>query len=48
MLNWGVKALHVCMRRLRCKIEADPEHLRYLHTIRNLGYRLSATAVAKE
>ena len=43
----GVKALHVCVRRLRCKIEADPNQPRYLHTIRNFGYRLSGTAEDK-
>src|SRR5579871_1326982 len=37
----GVKALAVCMRRLRCKIEADPDRPRYLHTVRGYGYKLT-------
>ncbi len=37
----GVKALAVCMRRLRCKIESDPDHPRYLHTVRGYGYKLT-------
>jgi DNA-binding response OmpR family regulator len=40
----GVKALAVCVRRLRCKIEADPDHPRYLHTVRGYGYKLSDEA----
>jgi DNA-binding response OmpR family regulator len=40
----GVKSLHVCIRRLRCKIEADPDHPRYLHTLRGFGYKLAAEA----
>lgn len=38
----GVKPLHVCIRRIRCKIEADPDNPRYLRTIRGFGYKLSA------
>lgn len=37
----GVKALAVCVRRLRCKIEADPDRPHYLHTVRGYGYKLS-------
>lgn len=37
----GVKALAVCVRRLRCKIEPDPDHPRYLHTVRGFGYKLA-------
>ena len=36
----GIKALAVCVRRVRCKIEADPENPRYLHTVRGCGYKL--------
>jgi len=36
----GVKALAVCIRRLRCKIEVDPERPTYLQTIRGYGYKL--------
>jgi DNA-binding winged helix-turn-helix (wHTH) protein len=31
----------VTMRRLRQKIEADPDHPAYLETIRGIGYRLN-------
>ena len=37
----GVKALAVCIRRIRCKIEAAPDHPHYLHTIRGYGYKLT-------
>ena len=37
----GAKALAVCVRRLRCKIEADPDNPVYLHTVRGYGYKLS-------
>jgi two-component system response regulator ResD len=33
----------VTMRRLRQKIEADPDHPAYLETIRGVGYRLNGT-----
>lgn len=36
------KILAVYVRRLRCKIEANPEQPRYLHTVRGFGYRLAA------
>ena len=35
------KILAVYIRRLRCKIEDDPDHPRYLHTVRGFGYRLA-------
>lgn len=38
----GVKALAVCMRRLRIKIEEDPDNPRYLLTVRGFGYKLVA------
>lgn len=38
----GVKTLAVYMRRLRCKVEADPDNPRYLQTIRGYGYKLAA------
>lgn len=36
----GVKALAVCARRVRCKIEADPDNPTYFHTVRGFGYKL--------
>ena len=38
----GIKALTVCVRRLRCKIEPEPNNPRYLRTVRGFGYKLSA------
>jgi DNA-binding response OmpR family regulator len=38
----GVKTLAVYIRRLRCKIEADPDNPQFLHTVRGFGYKLSA------
>lgn len=38
----GVKALAVCIRRLRCKIEQFPDNPKFLHTIRGFGYKLAA------
>ena len=35
----------VTMRRLRQKLEPDPNHPRHLLTVRGVGYRLVATAV---
>ena len=35
------KVLAVYVRRLRCKIEENPDKPRYLHTIRGFGYRLA-------
>jgi DNA-binding response OmpR family regulator len=35
------KILAVYVRRLRVKIEKDPEQPRYLHTVRGFGYRLA-------
>ena len=36
----------VTMRRLRQKLEADPNHPRHLLTVRGIGYRLVATPAA--
>ncbi|WP_309698036.1 response regulator transcription factor [Armatimonas sp.] len=36
----GVKVLAVCVRRIRCKIEANPDEPRYLQTVRGFGYKL--------
>jgi DNA-binding response OmpR family regulator len=35
------RMLDTYMRRLRKKVEVDPEHPRYLHTVRGVGYRLA-------
>jgi DNA-binding response OmpR family regulator len=37
----GVKTLAVYIRRLRCKIEANPDTPRYLLTARGYGYKLT-------
>ncbi len=37
----GMKALVVCVRRIRMKIEADPNEPKLLVTVRGYGYRLS-------
>jgi DNA-binding response OmpR family regulator len=37
----GVKTLAVYIRRLRCKIENDPDNPRYLLTVRGFGYKLA-------
>jgi len=37
----GTKALVVCVRRIRCKIECDPEKPVRLVTVRGYGYRLA-------
>ena len=39
------KILAVYVRRLRIKIEENPEQPRYLHTVRGFGYRLAADGV---
>ena len=39
----GLKTLAVYIRRLRRKIEADPDEPRYLLTVRGYGYKLSTT-----
>lgn len=36
----------VYIRRLRCKIEQDPSHPRYLQTIRGLGYMFGASSAS--
>jgi DNA-binding response OmpR family regulator len=38
----GVKALAVCVRRLRLKIEEDPDDPKFLLTVRGYGYKLVA------
>ncbi|HZO92122.1 MAG TPA: response regulator transcription factor [Chthonomonadaceae bacterium] len=38
----GVKTLAVYVRRLRRKIEADPDEPRFLLTVRGFGYKLTA------
>lgn len=38
----GVKTLAVYVRRLRCKIEEDPDNPRYLLTVRGYGYKMVA------
>jgi DNA-binding response OmpR family regulator len=35
------RMLDTYVRRLRKKIEVDPEHPRYVHTVRGVGYRLA-------
>lgn len=41
------KILAVYVRRLRLKIEENPDQPRYLHTIRGFGYRLAAGDVTE-
>ena len=41
------KILAVYIRRLRCKIEDNPDQPRYLHTVRGFGYRLAATVTER-
>jgi two-component system alkaline phosphatase synthesis response regulator PhoP len=36
----GARSLAVHIRRLRSKIETDPDHPRYLRTVRGFGYQL--------
>src|SRR5438105_850063 len=38
----GMKTLTVYVRRLRRKIEPDPDNPRYLVTVRGFGYKLAA------
>ena len=40
------KILAVYIRRLRIKIEDDPDQPRYLHTVRGFGYRLGIDETA--
>lgn len=42
------KILAVYVRRLRCKIEENPDVPRYLHTSRGFGYRLSDQRVTAQ
>jgi DNA-binding response OmpR family regulator len=39
------RMLDTYVRRLRKKIEVDPEHPRYVHTVRGVGYRLAEPEV---
>jgi two-component system alkaline phosphatase synthesis response regulator PhoP len=39
-LDFNSNSLDVYMYRLRKKIEPDPDHPRYLHTLKGYGYRL--------
>lgn len=41
----GVKTLAVYVRRLRSKIEEDPDNPKYLLTVRGFGYKLTAPEV---
>jgi two-component system alkaline phosphatase synthesis response regulator PhoP len=40
-MDFSTNSLDVHMYRIRKKIEPDPEHPRYLHTLRGYGYKLS-------
>jgi tetratricopeptide (TPR) repeat protein len=40
--NWDPNMLHRLVRRLREKLEPEPAHPRYLHTVAGIGYRLTA------
>lgn len=42
------RMLDTYVRRLRKKIEVDPDHPRYLHTVRGVGYRLAEVAAPDE
>ncbi len=44
--NVDPRSVDVYVRRLRAKIEADPEHPVVLQTIRGIGYRFSAKPAA--
>jgi len=37
----GAKTLAVYIRRLRCKVEVDPDNPRFVHTVRGFGYKLA-------
>lgn len=37
----GIKALAVCVRRIRCKIESDPDNPQTLLTVRGYGYKVT-------
>ena len=41
-LGGGKEMVKTAVYRLRQKIEPDPEHPRYLHTVRGVGYTLSS------
>lgn len=40
----GVKTLAVYVRRLRCKIEPNPDEPRYVRTVRGYGYKMASAA----
>ena len=40
--EFGVKTLVVYMRRLRCKIEPDPDNPKFLLTVRGFGYKFAS------
>ena len=40
-LSFDSNSLDVHIYRLRKKIEPDPSHPRYLHTVKGYGYRLA-------
>jgi DNA-binding response OmpR family regulator len=40
------RMLDTYVRRLRKKLEVDPDHPRYLHTVRGVGYRLAELDVS--
>jgi two-component system, OmpR family, response regulator VicR len=40
----GGKTLAVYVRRLRCKVEADPDNPRYILTVRGFGYKMAGPA----
>src|SRR5215470_15810794 len=42
------RALDVYIRMIRKKIEPDPSHPMYLHTVRGVGYRLAAEPTLEE
>jgi DNA-binding response OmpR family regulator len=42
------RALDVYMRMIRKKIEPDPSHPMYLHTVRGVGYRLAEERASEE
>lgn len=52
--NWGFdiefssNSLDVHIYRLRKKIEADPDHPRYIHTLRGYGYKLEQAAERRD
>jgi two-component system, OmpR family, response regulator VicR len=43
-MDFNTNSLDVYVYRLRKKLEADPDHPKYLHTLRGYGYKLALTA----